>query len=108
MPAEPRMTIVRTVGDALAGREQLERADHVDVVHRLRATCPGPGRRTIWLCTTVSTSACGSSLVITGLRMSASMKSVRSSFARGGLVSSPATYSISGSRSSRRASSVPR
>ena len=45
---------------------------------------PGPGRRTIWLCTTVSTSVCGSSFVITGLRMSASRNSVCSSFARGG------------------------
>ena len=52
---------------------------------------PGSGRRTIWLWTTVSTSAWGSSFVITGLRMSASRYSVCSSFARGGLVSSPAT-----------------
>src|SRR4051794_30742926 len=40
--------------------------------------------------------------------MSASMKSVRSSRARGGRTSSPATYSTLGSRSRRRASSVPR
>jgi hypothetical protein len=72
------------------------------------ADIPGSGRRTIWLWTTVSTSVCGSSLVMTGFRMSASRYSVRSSFARGGLVSSPATYSISGSRSRRRATSVPR
>src|SRR3954447_3550400 len=45
---------------------------------------------------------------MTGLRMSASMKSVRSSRARGGRTSSPATYSTLGSRSRRRASSVPR
>ena len=42
----------------------------------------------IWLCTTVSTSHCGISLPMTGLRMSASMKSVRSSRARGGRTSS--------------------
>src|SRR4051812_7963133 len=40
--------------------------------------------------------------------MSASMNSVRSSRARGGRTSSPATYSTLGSRSRRRASSVPR
>ncbi len=69
---------------------------------------PGPGRRRILLWTTVSTRVCGSSLPISGLRMSASMKSVRSSRASGGRSSRPATYSISGSDSSRRASSVPR
>src|SRR4051794_7207759 len=62
----------------------------------------------IWLCTTVSTSVCGISRPMTGLRMSASMNSVFSSRARGGRTSSPATYSTLGSRSRRRASSVPR
>src|SRR4051794_12465262 len=51
---------------------------------------------------------CGMSLPMTGLRMSASRNSVRSRRARGGRTSSPATYSTLGSRSSRRASSVPR
>ena len=107
MPADPRMTIVRTVGE----RSHAPRSWSEPITLMSCIACgdmPGPGRRTIWLCTTVSTSACGRSFVITGLRMSASRKSVRSSFARGGRVSSPATYSICGSRSSRRASSVPR
>ena len=107
MPAEPRMTIARTLGD----RSQAPSSCSEPITLMSCIACgdmPGPGRRTIWLCTTVSTSACGRSFVMTGLRRSASRNSVRSSFARGGLVSSPATYSISGSRSSRRASSVPR
>ena len=44
-----------------------------------RGDMPGPGCRTIWLWTTVSTSVGGISRPITGLRMSASMNSVRSS-----------------------------
>ena len=55
----------------------------------------------------MSTSVAGSSRESTGLRMSASMKSVRTSSGGGAPVSIPAMYSTSGSRSSRRASSVP-
>src|SRR4051794_26883833 len=51
---------------------------------------------------------CGLSLPMTGLRMSASRTSVRWRRVRGGRASRPATYSTLGSRSSRRASSLPR
>jgi hypothetical protein len=70
--------------------------------------CSAAGRRTIWLWTIVSTPVGGISRAITGLRMSASMNSVRSRATFGLRVSSPTMYSTSGSDSSRRASSVPR
>ena len=55
----------------------------------------------------MSTFACGISRAMTGLRMSASIRSVRSSWIGGLRVSSPATYSTSGSASSARASPAP-
>ena len=90
MPAEPRMTMRRIV----SAFSQAARSWSVPITLMscmARGDMPGPGRRTIWLCTTVSTSACGSSRAITALRMSASISSVRSSDTRGLRVSSPAT-----------------
>src|SRR3954452_17517329 len=107
MPAEPRTTTASIVGVC----SQAASSCRVPITLMsciARAAMPAPGCRTIWLCTTVSISVCGISLPIIGLRMSASMKSVRSSRVRGGRASRPATYSTLGSRSSRRASSLPR
>ena len=73
----------------------------------LRSDMPGPGRRTIWLCTTTSTSSWGISVAITWSRRSASMKCVPSIGSAGGRMSSPATWSTSGSACSRRASAEP-
>ena len=72
-----------------------------------RAGLPGSGYQRIPQWTTVSTPVAGSSRESVALRMSASMKSVRTSSGGGGPVSIPAMYSTSGSRSSRRASSAP-
>ena len=77
---------------ALAGGEQLQGADHVDLVQRpgrLAAARGTRGSRSGRPCRPRSR---GSSREITGLRMSASMNSVRSSSAGGGCVSIPAMY----------------
>ena len=57
---------------------------------RARGGRPGSGYQRIPQWTTVSTPVAGSSRASTGLRMSASMKSVRSSSAAGGRLSIPA------------------
>ena len=56
MPAEPRITIDRIVGErSQAVSSCSEPITLMSCIERL--DIPGPGRRTIWLCTTVSTSA---------------------------------------------------
>ena len=74
---------------------------------RIRAGLSGSGYQRIPQWTTVSAPVPGSSRESSGPRMSASIKSVRSSSTGGGTVSIPARYSIDGSRSSLRASSAP-
>ena len=71
---------------------------------------PGPGCRTIWLCTTVSTSSGGISFAITGLRMSASMHlgALERELRRPARVEARHVARPSGSRSRRAASSAPR
>ena len=90
MPADPRITIERIV----SARSHAARSCSEPITFTscaLRADMPSrAGWRTIWLCTTVSTRVGAISFAITGLRMSASMKSVRSSAALGLRVSSPA------------------
>ena len=84
MPAEPRMTIARIGRRLLAGGEQLERADHVDVVHRARRHARAGLAHDLVVDDRVDLAPAGSACAIAGLRMSASMKSVRSSSTRGG------------------------
>src|SRR3954449_11539382 len=108
MPADPRITIART--ESAFSHAASSWSEPITLMScALRGEIrSATGRRTIWLWTIVSTSVGAISLAMTGLRMSASMKSIPSSAAFGFWVSSPATYSTSGSCSRRRASSVPR
>ena len=91
----------------LAGGEQLERADHVDVVHGPAGhPRPGPAHDLV-VHHGVHLLPAGSASAITGSRMSASMKSAPSTGWAGRRLSSPATCSNSGSASRRRASAEP-
>ena len=72
-----------------------------------RAGLSGSGYQTIPQWTTTSGSSPGRIREMTGLRMSASMNSVRSRSASGATVSMPARWDTAGSRSSVRASSRP-
>ena len=89
MPAEPRMTIARMLSD----RSQAASSCSVPITLMSCMLCvdmPGPGRRTIWLCTTTSTFSWGIRVAITWSRRSASMKRMPSIGSAGGRMSSPA------------------
>ena len=75
------MTIARIVGDCPQADEQLERADHVDVVHRARPTCPGRAAGRSSCARRCRPRPAAISGAMPGSRMSASMSSVRAELA---------------------------
>ena len=88
MPAEPRTTIawIESV------RSHAVSSWRVPITLMSWAACvlmPGRGRRRMLLCTTTSTPVSGRILIRSGSRMSASMNSIRSSGAVGGMRSMP-------------------
>ena len=94
-PADPRTTMLRSCGVfSHAVSSCSEPITFTSCI--VRSDIPGPGRLTIWLCTTVSTRVGGISVAIAGSRMSAWISSVRAKRTVGRRVSSPATYSTSG------------